>query len=125
MSRLVAAVILLVAVSLSACLGAPPPTPTPVPTATPEPASESVKEGCVASAVLKTMTVEMDIDGLDRMGPQLMTAMVTTDDQILNLTGALTADAMTTFSENATAANLDRMIDGFDAYIETCQNLMR
>ena len=51
-----------------------------------------------------------------------MVSMVSTDDDILNLTGGLIAQAMIDFSNGDWAA-LDRMMDGFDAYLETCRNL--
>ena len=100
--------------------------PTAEPRATPAaPVSESVKEGCAASVMLKMMFEDMDIPGLETLGPDLMRAMVSTSDGILNVTGRLIAQAMSDFSEDAIPANLNRMMDGFDAYIETCQNLKR
>lgn len=104
-----------------------PSAPTPTPTYTPAPTqvavSASVREGCVSAVLLDAMVTSFDMDGLDASGPDLMTAMVSTDDAILNFNGVLIAEAMVSFSEDLTAESLETVMDGFNAYIETCTNL--
>ena len=52
-----------------------------------------------------------------------MTDMVSTSDEILNLNGTIIAEVMLSYSENPTSAKFRNMMDGFDAYIETCKRL--
>lgn len=100
------------------------PTATPRrPTATPQSVSQSVKEGCAGAALIREMIISDDISGLTTFGPGSMQAMTNTSDGILNLNGNLVAVNMLDFSEYPTQAALDNILDGLDAYIETCKNL--
>ena len=49
--------------------------------------------------------------------------MVATDDDTLNLNGALIAEAMMGYSVESTIAKYQTMMDGFNAYITTCKAL--
>ena len=84
-----------------------------------------VREGCRAAIVLKDMVIRMDVDGLDRSGPRLMRSMVTTDDGVLNLTGKLLARKMGDFSDSLSPTDMNEMLNFFDAYISTCNELGR
>ena len=69
------------------------------------------------------MVENFDTEGLDRLGPNLMLAMVETDDAILNVTAAIIAEVMLGVASDPTTDNFANMLEGFDAYIETCTNL--
>ena len=89
----------------------------------PSPVSESVVDGCVAAALLKTMTEDFDNEGLISVGPGLMVLMVSTDNTYLNAVGVDIAETMELFSKYPDETHFTLMIKSFDPYIGMCQTL--
>ena len=86
--------------------------------------SESVREGCASAALYDEMINALDIDGLERLGPGLMVAMVTTGDAGLDVMGGNIALKMTMVSEPVTMQELAGIREGFGGYLEWCQFLL-
>ena len=86
----------------------------------------SIREACVAAARMERMVDKLDGVQLEREIRALMTAMVSTSNEPLNLMAGLIALMMAQYpaeySEQVEAVR--EILGGLDIYIETCWDLV-
>ncbi len=103
--------------------------PTPFPTARVDTGnlrvSTSVAEGCIGVAILKGALEEGNLDVLETFGVGAARAMVSTDDEVLNMVGGIVALHMVDYGKVPTTLGMQKILEGLDVYTETCENLMR
>ena len=65
------------------------------------------------------------MDVLETFGVGAAKAMVSTDDEILNMVGGIVALHMVDYGKVPTTRGMQKILEGLDVYTETCENLMR